>query len=186
MSTNGFQSTAEVGEPFELGRYIVHGVSRIIYAERIDGFVHITDDPAEVPGRSYFVDRCLESDGSSSLEALVADYTHQAKLLEEVPMAAGAVTRVEQVELARYRFTGGLRILYGQRVNGVVRVTDRPASGPDRCYLVECGVEADGYSALRALVADYTHQARSLDDIPMAPSRVRRIVEESPAGGRRR
>ena len=32
----------------------------------------------------------------------------------------------ERVELARYTVTGGERILYGQRIDGVVRVTDRP------------------------------------------------------------
>jgi hypothetical protein len=193
MSTNGFEQTgfeqtAEIVERSELGRYTVSGANRVIYAERIDGLVHITDHPLEGPGRSYLVDRCRESDGISSLEALVADYTHQAKLCGEVPMVAGAAAndgaRVAQVKLARYRFTGGLRILYGQRVNGVVRVTDRPASGEERSYLVECGVELDGYSALQALVADYTHQATSLDEIPMAASRVRRIVEQPPAGDR--
>ncbi len=53
----------------------------------------------------------------------------------------------------------GERILYGQRINGVVRVTDRPADRPGRSYLIERGLEHDGYSALKALVADYTSQA---------------------------
>ena len=33
----------------------------------------------------------------------------------------------ERVELGRYRVPAGERILYGQRVDGVVRVTDVPA-----------------------------------------------------------
>ena len=60
----------------------------------------------------------------------------------------------ERVELARYNVTSGGRILYGQRIEGVVRVTDRPAAGRGRSYLIERGLERDGYSALKALVAD--------------------------------
>ena len=33
----------------------------------------------------------------------------------------------KRTELARYRIPAGERVLYGQRVDGVVRVTDRPA-----------------------------------------------------------
>lgn len=87
----------------------------------------------------------------------------------------------ERVELARYTVCGGERILYGQRIDGVVRVTDRPADGPGRAYLVECGLERDGYTALRALVADYTRQARWLDDVPMAASVVRHTLLEETA-----
>lgn len=161
----------------ELGRYLVNGVERVLYGERIDGFVHITDHPARGRGRCYFVERCLARDGHSSLQALVADYTRQARRLEEIPMLASVVKRIEQVELARYRFTGGERILYGQRVNGVVRVTDRPANGSGRSYLVDCGVERDGYSAFEALIADYTRQAGRLDEIPMAATHIRRVAE---------
>ena len=64
----------------------------------------------------------------------------------------------------------GERILYGQRINGVVRVTDRPAAGHGRSYLIERGLEQDGYSALKALIADYTSQAGRLDEVPMAMS----------------
>ena len=35
----------------------------------------------------------------------------------------------ERVELARYTVPAGERVLYGQRVDGVVRVTDVPARG---------------------------------------------------------
>jgi hypothetical protein len=78
----------------------------------------------------------------------------------------------ERVELGRYVVPSGERILYGQRVNGVVRVTDVPASGPGRAYLVERGLELDGYGALRALVRDYVEQSRVLADVPMAVSPV--------------
>jgi hypothetical protein len=43
----------------------------------------------------------------------------------------------ERTELARYTIPSGERVLYGQRVNGVVRVIDVPAGGGGRAYLVE-------------------------------------------------
>lgn len=76
----------------------------------------------------------------------------------------------ERVELARYVVAGGERVIYGQRVKGVVRVTDVPASGRGRAYLVERGLEQDGYGALRALVSDYVEQSQVLADVPMAVS----------------
>jgi hypothetical protein len=76
----------------------------------------------------------------------------------------------ERVELARYDSPGGERILLGQRVDGVVRVTDVPAHGRGRGYLVERELEQDGYDALKALVADYLSQAQRLGDVPMAIS----------------
>ncbi len=61
----------------------------------------------------------------------------------------------KRVELARYTIRAGERALYGQRVAKVVRVTDVPVESPGRAYLVERGLEEDGYAALLALVADY-------------------------------
>jgi hypothetical protein len=83
----------------------------------------------------------------------------------------GAQRRLgELAELARYEVDGVERVLYGQRIAGCVTITDRPASGYGRSYLVERGLEQDGYSALKALVNDYTEQARELGEIPMASS----------------
>jgi len=87
----------------------------------------------------------------------------------------------ERVELARYTVSGGERILYGQRINGVVRVTDRPSGARGRSYLIERGLERDGYAALKALVADYTSQAERLDAIPMAMSLARQTLEQEEA-----
>jgi hypothetical protein len=87
----------------------------------------------------------------------------------------------ERVELARYTVASGERVLYGQRVDGVVRVTDHPATDGGRCYLVERELEQEGpgaYAALQALVADYLDQARRLDQIPMAGSLVRHYLEQ--------
>lgn len=80
-----------------------------------------------------------------------------------------------RVELARYTVSAGERVVYGQRVDGVVRVTDVPARAGGRAYLVERELEQDGShanAALQALIADYLRQARWLDAVPMAQSRV--------------
>jgi hypothetical protein len=91
----------------------------------------------------------------------------------------------ERTELARYTIPSGERVLYGQRVDGVVRVTDVPAQGRGRAYLVERELEQDGYDALTALVADYVDQAGLLDDVPMAVSPLTGLRRENLEGGRR-
>jgi hypothetical protein len=76
-----------------------------------------------------------------------------------------------RVELARYSVAAGDRVLYGQRVDGVVRVTDVPRQAGGRAYLVERGLEEEGANAnaaLQALIADYLRQASVLDAVPMA------------------
>ena len=47
-----------------------------------------------------------------------------------------------------------------------------------RAYLVERGLEEDGYAALNALVADYLEQAGELDDVPMATSVLANYLRE--------
>lgn len=84
----------------------------------------------------------------------------------------------ERVELSRYSVADGERVIYGQRIKGIVRITDRPVTGHGRSYLIERGLEEDGYDALRALVADYTAQAAKLDAIPMAASVLRCKLEQ--------
>jgi hypothetical protein len=75
----------------------------------------------------------------------------------------------ERIELGRYRTDAGVeRVLYGQRVATVVRVTDAPVDHPGRAYLVERGVEQDGYAALLALVRDHLDQANRLGIPPMS------------------
>lgn len=170
-----------VGERVQLARYSVGSGQRVLYGQRINGVVRVTDCPARGTGRAYLVERGLERDGYSALRALVEDYTRQAGRLDAIPMAASLVEQIEQVELGRYEFTGGQRVLYGQRVNDVVRVTDRPAGGPDRSYLVERGLESQGYSALEALVEDYTRRAEDLDAIPMAVSPDEEVFEDEAA-----
>jgi hypothetical protein len=91
----------------------------------------------------------------------------------------------ERIELARYTVPVGERVLYGQRVNGVVRVTDVPACGHGRAYLVERELEHDGYDALQALVSDYLDQAELLEDVPMAVSPLTGTRRENLDGGER-
>jgi hypothetical protein len=76
----------------------------------------------------------------------------------------------ERVELARYTIGDQYRIIYGQRVGGVVRLTDNPASGRGRAFLIERELEQDGNAALQALLADYLEQAAKHDKIPMRRS----------------
>jgi hypothetical protein len=73
----------------------------------------------------------------------------------------------QRVELARYTIPAGERVLYGQRVNGSVRVTDVPVAPGGRAYLVERELEQDGNAALQALVRDYVEQAERHGEIPM-------------------
>jgi hypothetical protein len=87
----------------------------------------------------------------------------------------------ELTELARYELASGQRILYGQRIDGCVRITDRPADGSGRSYLVERELERDGLGALKALVDDYLRQAGELDEIPMASNLVGLSLDESRA-----
>jgi hypothetical protein len=91
----------------------------------------------------------------------------------------------ERIELARYTVPVGQRVLYGQRVSGVVRVTDVPACGRGRAYLVERELEQDGYDALKALVSDYLDQAELLEDVPMAVSPLTGTRGENLDGGER-
>jgi hypothetical protein len=69
-----------------------------------------------------------------------------------------------RTELARYTIPAGERVLYGQRVDDVDRVTDRPAGSKGRSYLVERELETKG--ELDALVRDYLNVAADLGEVP--------------------
>jgi hypothetical protein len=72
----------------------------------------------------------------------------------------------ERVELGRYTVTSGERVIYGQRVLGVVRLVDVPAAGAGRRYVIER--ELTSMAELEAIVADYLQQAAIWDTIPAA------------------
>lgn len=85
-----------------------------------------------------------------------------------------------RVELGRYVTTAGARILFGQRINGVVRVTDKPCAD-GRSFLVERGLTSN--DELRALVADYISESERRDE-PAAIVRVGDDLAERVAGAR--
>jgi len=72
----------------------------------------------------------------------------------------------DRVELARYTIAAGERVIHGQRVLGVVRLVDDPASGEGRHYVIER--ELTTMAELDAIVADYLAQAQAWDAIPAA------------------
>ena len=72
----------------------------------------------------------------------------------------------EPVELARYTVGAGERVIRGQRVLGVVRLVDVPASGKGRHFVIER--ELTTKAELEAVVADYLAQAERWDAIPAA------------------
>jgi hypothetical protein len=72
----------------------------------------------------------------------------------------------EPVELARYTISTGERVIYGQRVLGVVRLVDQPTTGDGRRYVIER--ELTVMVELEAIVADYLHEAARWQVIPAA------------------
>ena len=81
------------------------------------------------------------------------------------PTPAERVTN-DPVELARYTVGAGERVIYGQRVLGVVRLVDHPADGQGRRYVIER--ELTVMAELEAIVADYLQQAAVWDQVPAA------------------
>jgi hypothetical protein len=81
------------------------------------------------------------------------------------PIAASQRASGQPVELARYASSDGPRRLVGQRIDGIVRVTDEPTGDAGVVYLVEAHLEST--AALEALVADYLNKAERLGYPPM-------------------
>lgn len=67
--------------------------------------------------------------------------------------------------LASYEADEGTRQLVGQRVDGIVRITDRPEDNDGRAYLVEEGIGC--MAELEAILADYLAKAKRLGYAPM-------------------
>jgi hypothetical protein len=82
----------------------------------------------------------------------------------DVPTADRGTNK--RVELARYPAAGEERVIYGQRVMGVVRLVDHPADGYGRRYVIER--ELTVMAELEAIVADYLQQAAAWNAIPAA------------------
>jgi len=86
----------------------------------------------------------------------------------------------QRVELGRYATDDGERILFGQRVDGVVRVVDKPRDEHGRAYLVERGLTRQ--DELTALVADYITESERRGE----PAAIVRVVDALGAGVRSR
>ena len=107
QKTNGGRANARV----ELARYKLTSGERVLYGQRIAEILRITDRPAAGSGRAYVVERAIKRDAYDAIDALLRDYTRQARRLDEIPMVASFEPRVQHVQLARYIVTGGERIL---------------------------------------------------------------------------
>ena len=83
-----------------------------------------------------------------------------------------------RVELARYTIGAGERIVYGQRVLGVVRLTDIPADARGRHYVIERDLTS--MAELEAIVADYLQQAARWDAVPAEPCCLLDHIKEQP------
>ena len=59
----------------------------------IAGRAHVMDRPADGEGRSYVIERDVHLDGRAALDALIVDYTEQAKQADAVPMASSVLAR---------------------------------------------------------------------------------------------
>lgn len=90
-------------------------------------------------------------------------------------MSAPTTAQVgERTELARYRVADEDRVVYGQRIHGVVRLTDRPADDHGRAFLIERGLNS--MDELTALVADYVDQAQRLKAPPLSRAALNRLL----------
>jgi hypothetical protein len=76
-----------------------------------------------------------------------------------------AAIGAEGAELARYRISGGERVLMGWRRPAGIEVSDRPAEGRARAYVVDRGFRC--VDQLTSFLHDYVGEAIRLDACPM-------------------
>jgi hypothetical protein len=75
-----------------------------------------------------------------------------------------------RVVLARYLISTGERVVYGQRVDGIVRITDRPAADrPGRAFLVKRGLTSH-QAELDAVVAGFCQREPASGETSRRPS----------------
>lgn len=76
------------------------GTVRVVYAQRVLGHVRLTDEPEQRGdgARAYLIERCVDvgpvADGTSAvahMDALVADYLHEARRLQRCPLERAAL-----------------------------------------------------------------------------------------------
>lgn len=77
-------SKTGTNDPVERGRYTVDGRERVLWAQRVEGTVCLTDAPPEGQrGRPYLIEDDLTS--IAELDAIVADYLAQAQKHRGIP-----------------------------------------------------------------------------------------------------
>ena len=145
-----------VGERVELARYTIPAGERILYGQRVDGVVRFLGTMADVfdpePASSEDCTCCPRETREEEERRNAARQkrpNHEAQLSARTERGLGRCGGTgRRVELARYTVTrGGARALCGQRVLGVVRLTDVPLEPGGRAYLVERGLEEEGPNA---------------------------------------
>ncbi len=82
-------------------------------------------------------------------------------------------------ELARYRLSDGERVLMGWRRGGGVEVTDRPAAGRHRAFVVDRGFRCA--EQLTAFLGDYVGHAIRIDACPMSEAAITATLAASEA-----
>jgi hypothetical protein len=145
-------------------------------AERLIERKQIADQLASGPEDSAHV-RDDEISGRGSSATWAHNRDRQPAAPASQPSAPRRATPVvgKLTELARYTVAEGLRIVYGQRIDGVVRVTDRPAGNGGRAYLVERDLKSK--DELDALVADYLAEAKRTGAPPLANCPIDRYLD---------
>ncbi len=93
---------------------------------------HLESPREEDPGEQPYATAVHPSEVSGFGSQASWHASPPAHVRVAVQRPVGALT-----ELARYEVNGTERVLYGQRIAGCVRITDRPATGCGRSYLVE-------------------------------------------------
>lgn len=76
-------TTPTKGQRVELAHYDSDTGARVLIGQRIDGSVHVFDEPTGT-GTTYEVERDLES--KAALDALISDYLAKAKRIGYAPM----------------------------------------------------------------------------------------------------
>ncbi len=77
-------TTTTAGQRVELARYDSDTGARLLIGQRLDGIVHVFDEPATGDHPTFTVETHLDT--NSELQALVADYLTKAKRLGYAPM----------------------------------------------------------------------------------------------------
>lgn len=77
-------TTTPAGQRVELARYDSDTGTRRLIGQRLDGIVHVFDEPATGNQPTYLVESHLER--NSELRALIDDYLAKAKRLGYAPM----------------------------------------------------------------------------------------------------